>query len=80
MTESFPTVTVSEILPSSEDVKCAYSKSFRTYPEGVVITGKVTVVTSQTGAYKLRQFTEPISRHVISTVQKLIKWTGTNGP
>src|SRR6266542_4051088 len=35
---------------------------------------------SQTGAYKLRQFTEPISRHVISTVQKLIKWTGTNGP
>ena len=35
--------------------------------------GKVTVVTSQTGAYKLRQFTEPITRHVISTVQKLIK-------
>src|SRR5438105_533439 len=25
------------------------------------------------GAYKLRQFTEPITRHVISTVQKLIK-------
>src|SRR6266498_3253929 len=35
--------------------------------------GKVTAVTSQTGAYKLRQFTEPISRHVTSTVQKLIK-------
>ena len=38
-----------------------------------MITGKVTAVTSQTGAYKLRQFTEPISQHVTSTVQKLIK-------
>src|SRR5438128_12117367 len=28
---------------------------------------------SQTVAYKLRQFTEPISRHVTSTVQQLIK-------
>src|SRR5438128_515249 len=27
----------------------------------------------QSGAYKLRQFTEPITRYVISTVQKLIK-------
>ena len=35
--------------------------------------GKVTVVTSQMGAYKLRQFTEPITRHVTSTAQKLIK-------
>src|SRR5213596_3166077 len=72
LSDSFPTVTVSEIRPSS--VVCdVLSKSFWTLPAGVVITGKVTAVTSQTGAYKLRQFTEPISRHVTSTVQKLIK-------
>src|SRR5207244_11591339 len=65
-------VTVSEIRPSS--VVCdVLSKSFWTLPAGVVITGKVTAVTSQTGAYKLRQFTEPISRHVTSTVKYLIK-------
>ncbi len=69
MTESFPTVIVSEIRPSSEMCDVPTARVFERSPKGVVITGKVTAVTSQTGAYKLRQFTEPISRHVISTVQ-----------
>src|SRR6266540_2160649 len=70
--DSFPTVTVSEIRPSS--VLCVFpiarvldvarrrgnhGEGYSSYVPG--------------GAYKLRQFTEPISRHVTSTVQKLIK-------